>query len=1609
MATTGAREALRLGGNLNFGDGGMSVDHLVGLFIKSAILANGIWTLTFQDANGVEETSTLPAGWMPSATELSNPYKGLGWYDTTANTLKIYNGTSFESLTGVAGSLADLSVTTAKLAADAVTAAKLASDAVTTVKIKDDAVTTDKIADSAVTDDELASASVTEAKLGVDSVTSTKIKSSAVGTTEIADDAVTPAKLDADDANKQDAFLTRINALRRDLDNIATLTIAEQRTLLLSLGSLIDGPRPAPSVAYSGRTWIDDHNDRAYVCRNRQEVSSAVGGLWADADTTTAGVEVAENLGDLDDSASVNDYAYTYADNKWWRGAVHNSQKVWRETQPTTALSGVLTLTPNWNTVWLGQHRWDFNATQQLPHSALPANTDYYFYNNRTVTIRKFNRADYSAAGTVLDHWQWEPLVATAAEIDIIEARDGNLPPLANDGTDDRQIAVANDGLHFVRLVPEAATAATVGTWTSYVFSKSNPTRTYIGVVSTDDPPSGTVGDFYYNSTFHRWRIYAAAGTWAWFNDHWEDLSDEDTAWPVRFVGHHATRAEAVAYAASSGIKTGQTFVAFTGTEIETASQFNAGSSARFSRHWRFLPVGAAGASTTDNDDYLNALAFAVASGVVSAKATLHDGDVVTATGADLLAPLASPALTGEPTSPTPLPAGGNTQIATKKYVDDAASGGNAGLVRGPLLAQVTLPITSRVVGQAVFTGSELTWNIPAGVTGVTASTLDILNLDAIPDNVGDAAIGIFVCVTVGTDEILCELFPWLQSTSSTSGPSSWRTKANLFIAVELGKSAILGNAYWYMQLQSLVGGTLALSYDADTKVNVYLARAAGPVGPEGPEGTVSAAQLAAETAERKRVDQAEAIARDLEDVGLGTRITNETTLREDGDTDEATARTTLETKVTATRAVADAGVIAITNEVTARKGADIALATRIDALGGGGGGGLVETSLFDRTVTGSSSNVMRTLNNNASPPYTDEVVVPETGDLLFMVYIASNGAFAGHFQIAAKDFITRNANESDTSGQGQSTGFSFPVGQNRAITVTHRTLNSVRRFLWSTSHDQSSVKWNLKIFHLTPAPPDPGEPSYRPGLAPFRFVGSDRAAAVAAREEYFLGEVALSQAYVDIYSAGNASRIRVTLDPSVTEQVGAAGNSWNLVLGVDHTNTAVTLTPNTPAKTFTLRLPDAGIRLDALAIDLDDNTRLNAEVVGNGSSLVNYIATWGPNPVVGSASPFGGGAVQSTTERTSWRANYEADPELVLVLDYGILEEYQHWNVAVAPVVSDWETVLTLIDPPLPIWSAGSSQNLFTGTSRTAAVSARDEYSLRNTGVTQATRLLPLGTSTTQGVLVTLSADAAIGTVGNTWAVVANGAAFAGSNSALTYDVVGQVVGVNYNSANLTAEALAHLFNVTPGFSAELVGGISQRAVGFIAAQIAGAFSGGVNAAFNARNVWIADYDNDSDQYITLSYGRILERQVRRSSMWSTVDTIEVPKAVPAGVRLLVHDNAVPGENFQWWQNVTNSAVGQSFIERTGGTIQMETVGSQYLSIPAINSVVYFRISDGTNTTLATLAHLVLPDGSRVASAITVTLGSQPILLTILASGRVVGTRPTVGTTNVGLDAWVQ
>ena len=139
MATAATLEALRLGGNLNFGTGGMSIDYLVGAFIKSAVFANGTWTLTFQNSAGIEDTLDFPPGWVVAAVAPENPYEGQGWYDTTAGGgLKIYSGAVFAAVMGAAGAGADATArasivaeTTARVEADRAEAIVRAADDVT--------------------------------------------------------------------------------------------------------------------------------------------------------------------------------------------------------------------------------------------------------------------------------------------------------------------------------------------------------------------------------------------------------------------------------------------------------------------------------------------------------------------------------------------------------------------------------------------------------------------------------------------------------------------------------------------------------------------------------------------------------------------------------------------------------------------------------------------------------------------------------------------------------------------------------------------------------------------------------------------------------------------------------------------------------------------------------------------------------------------------------------------------------------------------------------------------------------------------------------------------------------------------------------------------------------------------------------------------------------------------------------------------------------------------------------------------------------------------------------------------------------------------------------
>ena len=701
----------------------------------------------------------------------------------------------------------------------------------------------------------------------------------------------------------------------------------------------------------------------------------------------------------------------------------------------------------------------------------------------------------------------------------------------------------------------------------------------------------------------------------------------------------------------------------------------------------------------------------------------------------------------------------------------------------------------------------------------------------------------------------------------------------------------------------------------------------------------------------------------------------------------------------------------ATATEVTARKSGDAALGIRLDALavsGGGGGGGLTETILFDGDVAGSSSNVLRGLYQGASPAVTDEIVVPETGDLLFTVYPKTTNAFAGHYQIAAEDFITRVGADGVQSGQGQNTGFSFPVGQNRAFTVTHRVVGGVKRFLWSTSHD-ANLTWRLEIIHLTPAT---SGPSYQPGPAHFRFVGSDRKAAVAARDKYFLGEIALTQAYVDIFSIKTSSYIRVTLDRSVTEQMGTAGNAWNLVLGTDHTNTAVTITPNTPAKTFTLRLPDAGITLDTLAADLDGNARLHAQVAGNGSALVDYDATWGSSPAVGAVSPFRHGGDKSTIERTAWRAEYIANPNFVLVLAYGILEEYQHWAVAVAPAISDWETVLTLIDPPTPNYKPGPTPNAFRGANRAAAVSARDKYLDSVSGITQAfTRIY---SDADNYITVSLDATVAKGPKGNKWSMQWGGdSSSAGEIELETFDSLFRAT-LKWDVNATTLAGLHSEFSGDSKFSSVVIGddtSVVSVVETFGADEIGNTifFQGGGRTHIDIPHTWFAHYVDNEAATITLEYESRQEMQVWDvpSIDFRTAFTLLDSPTKPNPFTVLIHDDTAP-DNYQW--TAVAGSTETEMIQRIAGTVTNPTRGTVRPVIPASGKEIWVRLSKGGNDiNTIEMDELILPNGDKADSQVEFRLGVSGIHLRIDSTGHVFVRRTTgtSGNVTVGCDIW--
>ena len=363
--------------------------------------------------------------------------------------------------------------------------------------------------------------------------------------------------------------------------------------------------------------------------------------------------------------------------------------------------------------------------------------------------------------------------------------------------------------------------------------------------------------------------------------------------------------------------------------------------------------------------------------------------------------------------------------------------------------------------------------------------------------------------------------------------------------------------------------------------------------------------------------------------------------------------------------------------EVTARKAGDAALGIRIDALAvSGSGGGLTETILFDGDVAGSSSNILRPLYQGSSPAIVDKIVVPETGDLLFTVYPKTTNAFAGHFQIAAEDFITRTGVGGVASGQGESTGFAFSVGQNRAFIVTHREVDGVKRFLWAASHE-ANLTWHLEIAHLTPATPiDPPATNYKPGPTPNTFSGANRAAAIAALDKYLDGVSVVTQASTRIYSDAD-NYITVSVNPS--EGIGPKGNKWIMKWGGD-SDSAGEIELDTADSLFqaTLKWDVDATTLAGLHAEFSGDSKFSSVVTGNDALIASVIETFGEDTVGNTIFFQGGNRVHMDTAH-DWFTHYVDSPAATVTLEYQSRQEMQVWDATLI----DFRTAFILLDSP--------------------------------------------------------------------------------------------------------------------------------------------------------------------------------------------------------------------------------------------------------------------------------------------------------------------------------------
>ena len=262
------------------------------------------------------------------------------------------------------------------------------------------------------------------------------------------------------------------------------------------------------SAANEGKVAIDRNTLLEYICVERFHYTSKATGDWADIPTRS-------DLSIVDDRSEVtavdDDWIYEQVDDQFYAGTIIAPNRVgWVQDVPDNALADSL-VTVTDTVHWLGEHEADGSVLALL--DTLADNTEYFYVNLHSETIRRLDNDSFVAAGSPLPYYVWLPVRADPRVSHagfVVDVTEEHHPPPAGPGNF-RNIYIDRSLTPPRVWVPHEGGAP--DTAPSLTFTHVDSGDADFRGVAYVNPDTSAAGDWYYNRNNHTWRYRSTSSS----------------------------------------------------------------------------------------------------------------------------------------------------------------------------------------------------------------------------------------------------------------------------------------------------------------------------------------------------------------------------------------------------------------------------------------------------------------------------------------------------------------------------------------------------------------------------------------------------------------------------------------------------------------------------------------------------------------------------------------------------------------------------------------------------------------------------------------------------------------------------------------------------------------------------------------------------------------------------------------------------------------------------------------------------------------------------------------------------------------------------------------